>query len=68
MNMCNDNASRKILYNVSFSLSISRNDIYMYTWKTLFDFFIIDSDLNLFSLTNYLVRMMQAVSQHSSLI
>ncbi len=34
----------------------------MYTWKTLFlNSFIIDSDLDLFFLTNYFMRMMQAV-------
>ncbi len=33
----------------------------MYTQETLFDSFIIDSDLDLFSLTNYLMRMMQTV-------
>ncbi len=53
---------------ISLSLFISRNDIYMYTWETSFNSFIIDSDLDLFSLTNYLVRMMQAVSRHSFLI
>ena len=36
----------------------------MYTRKTLLDSFIINSDLDLFSLTNYLVRMMQTVSRH----
>ena len=46
-----------------FFLSTSRNDIYMYTRETLLDSSIIDSDLDLFSLTNYLVRMMQAVSR-----
>ncbi len=51
-----------------FSLSTSCNDIYMYTRKTFLDSSIIDSDLDLFSLTNYLVRMMQAVLRHSSLI
>ncbi len=44
-------------------LFTSRNDIYMYTRETSFDSFIIDSDLDLLSLTNYLVRMMQAVSR-----
>jgi len=34
----------------------------MYIQEMFLDFFIIDSDLDLFSLTNYLVRMMQAVS------
>ncbi len=49
-------------------LSTSHHDIYMYTWKMLLDSFIIDSDLNLFSLTNYLMRMMQTVLQHSFFI
>ncbi len=41
-------------------LSTSRNDIYMYTRETFLDSSIIDSDLDLFILTNYLVGMMQA--------
>ncbi len=48
-------------------LFTSRNDIYIYTWETLLDSSIIDSDFNLFSLTNYFMRMMQAVlQQHNS--
>ncbi len=45
------------------SLSTSCNDIYMYTQETSLDFSIIDSDLNLFFLTNYLMKMMQTVLQ-----
>ncbi len=48
---------------MSLSLSTSRNDIYMYTRETSFDSSIIDSDLDLFLLTNYLMRMVQAVSR-----
>ena len=45
---------------MSLCLSTSRNDIYMYTRETFLDSSIIDSDLDLFILTNYLVGMMQA--------
>lgn len=45
------------------SLFTSCNDIYMYTQKTFLDSFIIDSDFDLFSFTNYFVRMMQTVSR-----
>ncbi len=34
----------------------------MYIQETFLDSFIINSDLDLFFLTNYLMRMMQAVS------
>ncbi len=51
---------------ICLSLSTSRNDIYMYTRETPFDSPIIDSDPDLFPLTNYLVRMMRAASrQHT---
>jgi len=45
---------------MSLCLSTSRNDIYIYTRETFLDSSIIDSDLDLFILTNYLVGMMQA--------
>ncbi len=45
---------------MSLCLSTSRNDIYMYTRETFLDSSIIDSNLDLFILTNYLVGMMQA--------
>ena len=48
------------------SLFTSHHDIYMYIQETLFNSFIINSDFNLFSLTNYLVRMMQTVSRQRS--
>ena len=48
---------------MSLSLSTSRNDIYMYTRKTSLNSSIIDSDFDLFLLTNYLVKMMRAVSR-----
>ena len=53
---------------MSSFLSTSCHDIYMYTWETSFNSFIIDSDFNLFFLTNYFVKMMQTVLQYSFLI
>ncbi len=53
---------------ICLSLFTSCNDIYMYTQETSFNSFIIDSDFDLFLLTNYLVRIMQTVLQHLFLI
>ncbi len=50
---------------ICLSLSTSRNDIYTYTRKTPPDSSIIGPDPGLFPLTNYLVRMVRAVSRHS---